>query len=114
MKKFRKFLDNQNYFLSKKQGRRWEGVWGNGPFSDDEQNKNKNKTKKKQKINKNKNKKQNKTKQNKTKQKQKQNSWKLKYLADENGRGYTRMGEETLDPAVQTQGDTKEGYYLGR
>jgi len=28
-------------------------------------------------------------------------------------RGYTAMGEETLDPAVQTRGDTKEGYYVG-
>ena len=27
-------------------------------------------------------------------------------------RGYTAMGEETLDPAVQTCGDTKEGYYI--
>eukprot|EP00009_Paramoeba_aestuarina_P012878 CAMPEP_0201525402 /NCGR_PEP_ID=MMETSP0161_2-20130828/28097_1 /ASSEMBLY_ACC=CAM_ASM_000251 /TAXON_ID=180227 /ORGANISM="Neoparamoeba aestuarina, Strain SoJaBio B1-5/56/2" /LENGTH=319 /DNA_ID=CAMNT_0047925303 /DNA_START=100 /DNA_END=1059 /DNA_ORIENTATION=- len=45
---------------------------------------------------------------------QQETSWKLNYLADKNGRGYTRMGEETLDPKVQTQGDTKEGYYLGR
>ncbi len=30
-------------------------------------------------------------------------------------RGYTRMGEETLDPQNQpTRGDTKEGYYIGR
>lgn len=29
-------------------------------------------------------------------------------------RGYTNMQEETLDPAVQTEGDTKEGYYIGR
>jgi isopenicillin N synthase-like dioxygenase len=29
-------------------------------------------------------------------------------------RGYTAMQEETLDPAVQTEGDTKEGYYIGR
>lgn len=29
-------------------------------------------------------------------------------------RGYTSMQEETLDPAVQTEGDTKEGYYIGR
>jgi isopenicillin N synthase-like dioxygenase len=28
-------------------------------------------------------------------------------------RGYTAMGEETLDPAVQTRGDTKEGFYVG-
>jgi isopenicillin N synthase-like dioxygenase len=28
-------------------------------------------------------------------------------------RGYTAMGEETLDPTVQTQGDTKEGFYIG-
>jgi isopenicillin N synthase-like dioxygenase len=27
-------------------------------------------------------------------------------------RGYTAMGEETLDPSRQTVGDTKEGYYL--
>jgi isopenicillin N synthase-like dioxygenase len=29
-------------------------------------------------------------------------------------RGYTSMQEETLDPSVQTEGDTKEGYYIGR
>ena len=28
-------------------------------------------------------------------------------------RGYTRLGEETLDPANQTRGDTKEGFYIG-
>lgn len=27
-------------------------------------------------------------------------------------RGYTAMGEETLDPSRQSKGDTKEGYYL--
>uniref|UniRef100_A0A6U5LQR2 Fe2OG dioxygenase domain-containing protein n=1 Tax=Corethron hystrix TaxID=216773 RepID=A0A6U5LQR2_9STRA len=27
-------------------------------------------------------------------------------------RGYTAMGEETLDPTVQKFGDTKEGYYI--
>ncbi|OQR81397.1 hypothetical protein THRCLA_11773 [Thraustotheca clavata] len=39
---------------------------------------------------------------------------KNKVLANENMRGYTPMNEETLDPAVQTQGDTKEGYYICR
>ena len=29
-------------------------------------------------------------------------------------RGYTAMGEETLDPLLQKTGDTKEGYYIGR
>ena len=29
-------------------------------------------------------------------------------------RGYTAMGEETLDPANQRVGDTKEGYYIGQ
>ncbi|VEU38661.1 unnamed protein product [Pseudo-nitzschia multistriata] len=29
-------------------------------------------------------------------------------------RGYTAMQEETLDLANQTEGDTKEGYYIGR
>jgi isopenicillin N synthase-like dioxygenase len=29
-------------------------------------------------------------------------------------RGYTNMQEETLDPAQQKEGDTKEGYYIGR
>lgn len=29
-------------------------------------------------------------------------------------RGYTAMQEETLDPSVQREGDTKEGYYIGR
>jgi isopenicillin N synthase-like dioxygenase len=28
-------------------------------------------------------------------------------------RGYTAMQEEKLDPAVQTMGDTKEGFYIG-
>jgi isopenicillin N synthase-like dioxygenase len=28
-------------------------------------------------------------------------------------RGYTAMEEETLDPAVQKRGDTKEGFYVG-
>ncbi|EQC39073.1 hypothetical protein SDRG_03281 [Saprolegnia diclina VS20] len=39
---------------------------------------------------------------------------KRKVLANEHMRGYTPMSEETLDPAVQTQGDTKEGYYICR
>ena len=29
-------------------------------------------------------------------------------------RGYTRFGEEKLDPSSQERGDTKEGYYIGR
>lgn len=29
-------------------------------------------------------------------------------------RGYTPLQEETLDPASQTEGDTKEGFYFGR
>ena len=33
---------------------------------------------------------------------------------DANNRGWTPLGEETLDPATQTRGDTKEGYYIGR
>uniref|UniRef100_K3WQT0 Fe2OG dioxygenase domain-containing protein n=1 Tax=Globisporangium ultimum (strain ATCC 200006 / CBS 805.95 / DAOM BR144) TaxID=431595 RepID=K3WQT0_GLOUD len=39
---------------------------------------------------------------------------KQKVLANEYMRGYTIMNEETLDPDVQTQGDTKEGYYICR
>lgn len=35
-------------------------------------------------------------------------------LQDANSRGWTPMGEETLDPARQRSGDTKEGYYIGR
>jgi len=31
-----------------------------------------------------------------------------------NNRGYTRWAEETLDVEKSTQGDTKEGYYIGR
>jgi len=31
-----------------------------------------------------------------------------------NNRGWTRLGEETLDPHLQMRGDTKEGYYIGR
>ncbi|TYZ57896.1 hypothetical protein PybrP1_010500 [[Pythium] brassicae (nom. inval.)] len=41
-------------------------------------------------------------------------SEKQKVLANEYMRGYTLMNEETLDPDVQTQGDTKEGYYICR
>lgn len=29
-------------------------------------------------------------------------------------RGYTAMSEETLDPHKQKQGDTKEGFYIGK
>ncbi|CAI5724770.1 hypothetical protein KXD40_003436 [Peronospora effusa] len=39
---------------------------------------------------------------------------KHKVLANKYMRGYTTMNEETLDPAVQTRGDTKEGYYICR
>jgi hypothetical protein len=39
---------------------------------------------------------------------------KQKLLADENNRGYTPFAEETLDPANQSRGDTKEGFYFGR
>tara|TARA_R110002050_G_scaffold275184_3_gene419883 strand:- start:575 stop:1060 length:486 start_codon:yes stop_codon:yes gene_type:complete len=39
---------------------------------------------------------------------------KMECLVDKNGRGYTRMREEKLDPSMQTIGDTKEGYYIGR
>ncbi|GAX75062.1 hypothetical protein CEUSTIGMA_g2506.t1 [Chlamydomonas eustigma] len=39
---------------------------------------------------------------------------KKRLLADKNNRGWTPYQEETLDPAVQKQGDTKEGFYFGR
>ena len=39
---------------------------------------------------------------------------KLGLSADGNNRGYTGMGDETLDPPAQSVGDTKEGYYIGR
>jgi isopenicillin N synthase-like dioxygenase len=39
---------------------------------------------------------------------------KRKMLQDENNRGWTPYGEETLDPDNQTKGDTKEGFYFGR
>ena len=39
---------------------------------------------------------------------------KLALRADSNFRGYTAMAEETLDPAHQSAGDTKEGWYMGR
>lgn len=39
---------------------------------------------------------------------------KLCIVADSNNRGYTPFREETLDPAHQTTGDTKEGLYFGR
>tara|TARA_B100000405_G_scaffold11314_1_gene9947 strand:+ start:2125 stop:3159 length:1035 start_codon:yes stop_codon:yes gene_type:complete len=37
---------------------------------------------------------------------------KLKAKQNENNRGYTPFGEETLD--VKAKGDSKEGYYIGR
>eukprot|EP01025_Chloroclados_australasicus_P022760 TRINITY_DN23338_c0_g2_i1.p1 TRINITY_DN23338_c0_g2~~TRINITY_DN23338_c0_g2_i1.p1 ORF type:complete len:268 (-),score=9.01 TRINITY_DN23338_c0_g2_i1:300-1103(-) len=39
---------------------------------------------------------------------------KNKILADQNNRGYTPYQEETLSPATQKVGDTKEGLYFGR
>ena len=35
-------------------------------------------------------------------------------IADHNNRGYTPLGDETLDPANSKQGDNKEGLYFGR
>ncbi|XRA96940.1 2-oxoglutarate-Fe(II) type oxidoreductase [Pycnococcus provasolii] len=35
-------------------------------------------------------------------------------LQDHNNRGWTPMGEETLDPSSSKRGDSKEGYYIGR
>jgi isopenicillin N synthase-like dioxygenase len=37
---------------------------------------------------------------------------KTKFVDSELNRGYTSMGEETLDPTNQSTGDTKEGYYI--
>ncbi|KXZ46072.1 hypothetical protein GPECTOR_47g347 [Gonium pectorale] len=39
---------------------------------------------------------------------------KMAMLQDANNRGYTPFREETLDPARQAHGDTKEGFYFGR
>jgi len=39
---------------------------------------------------------------------------KMKVLHDKNHRGYTPFEEEILDPAKQSKGDSKEGYYIGR
>ncbi|KAG7390130.1 hypothetical protein PHYBOEH_007146 [Phytophthora boehmeriae] len=39
---------------------------------------------------------------------------KQRVVANKYMRGYTLMNEETLDPKVQTRGDTKEGYYICR
>eukprot|EP00877_Chromochloris_zofingiensis_P004722 jgi/Chrzof1/14250/Cz08g31020.t1 len=39
---------------------------------------------------------------------------KMEMLADGNNRGYTPFAEETLDPAAQSVGDSKEGFYFGR
>uniref|UniRef100_A0A7R9YQ36 Fe2OG dioxygenase domain-containing protein n=1 Tax=Chlamydomonas euryale TaxID=1486919 RepID=A0A7R9YQ36_9CHLO len=39
---------------------------------------------------------------------------KQRLLQDKNNRGWTPFQEETLDPANQTCGDTKEGFYFGR
>ena len=38
---------------------------------------------------------------------------KLKVKDSVLNRGYTAFQEETLDPTVQTKGDTKEGFYIG-
>ena len=35
-------------------------------------------------------------------------------MLEEKCRGYTGMADESLDRANQTQGDTKEGLYIGR
>lgn len=35
-------------------------------------------------------------------------------ISDENSRGWTPFAEQTLDPANQSRGDTKEGFYFGR
>ncbi|KAG1675651.1 hypothetical protein FOA52_002360 [Chlamydomonas sp. UWO 241] len=39
---------------------------------------------------------------------------KQRMVQDENNRGWTPFQEETLDPANQSCGDTKEGFYFGR
>lgn len=39
---------------------------------------------------------------------------KMRMLADANNRGYTPYQEETLNPSLQSIGDTKEGLYFGR
>ena len=38
---------------------------------------------------------------------------KLMVEQDDNNRGYTAFEGESLDPANQSRGDTKEGYYIG-
>ena len=38
----------------------------------------------------------------------------LRSTSASKNRGWTPLGEETLDPARQRRGDTKEGYYIGR
>jgi isopenicillin N synthase-like dioxygenase len=39
---------------------------------------------------------------------------KMKIVVDNNNRGYTPIGEETLDPSNSTVGDQREGLYFGR
>ena len=39
---------------------------------------------------------------------------KVHTVTNPHNRGWTPLGEETLDPERQTCGDTKEGYYIGR
>eukprot|EP00850_Spirogloea_muscicola_P004254 SM000018S03619 [mRNA] locus=s18:296361:299706:+ [translate_table: standard] len=39
---------------------------------------------------------------------------KMAVAQDANNRGYTAFREEVLDPARQTIGDTKEGFYIGK
>jgi isopenicillin N synthase-like dioxygenase len=38
---------------------------------------------------------------------------KMKLLRNEKHRGYTPFQDETLDPDKQTEGDSKEGFYIG-
>lgn len=38
---------------------------------------------------------------------------KMKLLRNEKHRGYTPFRDETLDPEKQTEGDSKEGFYIG-
>ena len=39
---------------------------------------------------------------------------KVHTVTNPHNRGWTPLGEETLDPERQTCGDTKEGHYIGR
>ena len=43
-----------------------------------------------------------------------ENDFKMRCLCNQGNLGYTSFQDETLAPHIQSSGDTKEGYYIGR